>query len=219
MDCGDDQAPAIEERPAAREHPPIGRYPGDVLRVAVGALIVAAGAVIASNGAGTFERDLFHFFNHLPSQLLIPLFVVMQAGSQGAIVAFAAVALAVRRVRLARDLAIAGFAALQLANYLKTVVDRPRPGVLMSDVILRHASSSGLGYPSGHTAVAAALATAAGPFLPRPARYATWVVVALVGIARMYVGVHFPLDVVGGAALGLAVGATLHLVLGAPRSR
>jgi hypothetical protein len=75
---------------------------------------------------------------------------------------------------------------------------------------------TGLGYPSGHVAVAAALATAAGPWLPRPARRATWWAVWLVALGRMYAGAHLPLDVVGGAALGWAVAAAVHLVLGAP---
>ena len=55
--------------------------------------------------------------------------------------------------------------------------------------------------------MAAALATAAGPWLLRPARRAAWWVVWLVALGRMYAGVHLPLDVLGGAALGWAVAA------------
>jgi hypothetical protein len=60
------------------------------------------------------------------------------------------------------------------------------------------------------------MATAAGPWLPRPARRASWWVVWLVALGQVYAGVHLPLDVVGGAALGWAVAAAAHLVLGAP---
>ena len=35
----------------------------------------------------------------------------------------------------------------------------------------------------------------------------------MVGLTRVYVGAHLPLDVVGGAALGLAVEATAELIL------
>jgi len=204
-------------RSATREPRAIRRHPGDVLRVVVGGIILATtAAVAATDRVGTFESDLFRLINHLPSQLEVPLIAVMQAGTLAAVAVSAAVALAARRPRLARDLALAGTAAWLLAKVAKDFVSRARPGVLLNDVILRHANDGGFGYPSGHAAVAAALATAAGPFLPRRARHATWLVVALVGLARIYVGVHFPADVVGGAALGWIIGATLHLLVGAP---
>ena len=47
-----------------------------------------------------------------------------------------------------------------------------------------------------------------------------WIVVGAAGfvcLARMYVGAHLPLDVVGGAALGVAVGAIARLGFGRPR--
>jgi undecaprenyl-diphosphatase len=40
--------------------------------------------------------------------------------------------------------------------------------------------------------------------------------VAVVFLTRMYVGAHLPLDMVGGAALGVAVGALVRLLLGVP---
>ena len=207
----------LARRSAARERRAIRRHPGDVLRVVVGGIILAtSGAVAATDRVGTFEADLFRLINHLPSQLEVPLIAIMQAGSLGAVAASAAVALAARRPRLARDLAVSGIAAWLLAKVAKDFVSRARPGVLLNDVILRHANDGGFGFPSGHAAVAAALATAAGPFLPRRARHATWLVVGLVCVARIYVGVHFPADVIGGAALGWMIGATLHLIVGAP---
>jgi len=203
--------------PATGDVSPIRRHPGDVVRVVVGGAILALSAAIAgTERVGTFERDLFRLVNHLPSALEIPLIGVMQAGAFTAVPACAAVTLAARRLRLARDLAIAGTAAWLLAKVVKDIVSRARPGALLPDVILRHASVTGLGYPSGHAAVVAALATAAGPFLPRRARHATWMVVALVSVARVYVGSHLPDDVLGGAALGWIIGAALHLIVGAP---
>ena len=46
-----------------------------------------------------------------------------------------------------------------------------------------------------------------------------WVLVAIVMIGRIYVGAHNPLDVVCGAALGVALGMAVNLLLGAPVGR
>lgn len=54
------------------------------------------------------------------------------------------------------------------------------------------------------------------PYLPGRWKIVPWAVVALVMVARVYVGAHNPLDVVCGAALGLAIAGVLNLVLGRP---
>ena len=207
-----DVAPSTASRQVVAVH----RHPGDLVRVIAGTGLLVGSAAVASAGTvGTLERDLFQLVNNLPNAFETPLTVVMQVGALASVPASAAVALAARRPRLARDLAVAGAAVWVLARVVKNIVGRARPGELLSDLVLRH-NVTGLGYPSGHVAVAAALATAAGPYLPRPARRLTWFVVGVVAVARMYVGAHLPVDVVGGAALGWAIGAALHLTFGAP---
>jgi glycosyltransferase 2 family protein len=124
-----------------------------------------------------------------------------------------------RRFRLAVDLVAAGGAAWLLARLVKQLVERGRPPGLLGAVHVRGPAASGLGYVSGHAAVAVALATVASPYLGRRARRVAWALAALVCLARLYVGAHLPLDVVGGAALGWAVGALVHLLLGAPGGR
>jgi uncharacterized membrane protein YbhN (UPF0104 family)/membrane-associated phospholipid phosphatase len=194
----------------------VRRHPGDVLRVLLGGLVVAVGALAAHHGhVFAFDANLFRLVNQLRDVLGRPLLVVMQLGAVAAVPAMAAVALAARRPRLARDLALSGGLAWVLAKVVKGLVGEARPVALLHGVIER-VVDTGLGYPSGHVAVAAAMVTAAGPWLPRPARRATWWVVWLVALGRMYAGAHLPLDVVGGAALGWAVAAATHLALGAP---
>jgi membrane-associated phospholipid phosphatase len=53
-----------------------------------------------------------------------------------------------------------------------------------------------------------------GPWLPRWGRWLVVAAVAAVFLARMYVGAHLPLDMVGGAALGLGIGVAARLLLG-----
>lgn len=202
---------------SASQEQPITRHPGDVLRLVLGMTILAATSWWANHDhAGELEVDVFRLINHLPGALSIPLRVVMQAGTYGAVVAFSATALLARRRRLARDLFTGGTAAWLIVKVVKAVIDRGRPHFILEDVTIRGAKATGLGFPSGHMAVATALATVAAPYLSRRMRRVTWSVVAVVAISRVYVGVHMPLDVVGGAGLGWAIGAALHLLLGAP---
>ena len=52
--------------------------------------------------------------------------------------------------------------------------------------------------------------------MARRLRWAPFALASLVAIARLYIGVHLPLDVVGGAALGIAVGGLANIALGTP---
>jgi undecaprenyl-diphosphatase len=75
-------------------------------------------------------------------------------------------------------------------------------------------TADGLGFVSGHAAVSFALATVLAPSLPRSWRTAVFADAVLVGLARMYAGAHLPLDVVGGAGVGILTGIALRLALG-----
>lgn len=196
------------------------RHPRDILRTAVGlvALTVVAFAV-AEGPVGRLESNTFRLVNDLPHLLRAPLFVVMQLGSLSAVPVVVVVALVGRRMRLARDLALAGVSAWLLAKVVKGLVERPRPVGVLPDVDLHLPEPGGRGFPSGHVSVAAALAAVAWPYLSVRQRRLALAGVFVVGVARIYAGLHLPGDIVGGAALGLAVGAAVHLLLGAPGGR
>ena len=196
------------------------RHPGDVVRVAVGAVLVAACSLVASlESVSGVEAGLFHAVNSLPSWLYGPLWLVMQLGSLAAVFVVAALAGLFRRFRLALELLAAGLMAYYAAIGLKNLVDRARPAGLVTGVMVRGHPATGLGFPSGHAAVSFALTATAVPFLARRWRRVIWFLPLTVGFARVFVGAHFPLDVAGGFALGFLVGALVHLVAGAPSGR
>lgn len=203
----------------ARRCQPV-RHPGDLLRVLLGIFTLVPSGIAARGGyPGRFEENLFRLINDLPAMLAAPLGVVMQLGSIAVVPLVSSAALLFGRVRMAVDMAVSGSLAWVFARLLKDLIARARPGGVLHEVLIRGPAATGLGFPSGHVAVAAALATAAAPYLPRPARRAAWAAVGFVALARVYVGAHLPVDVLGGAALGWTLGAGLHLLFGAPGAR
>jgi len=193
------------------------RRPGDALRVVLASLALLAFALLASRGRlSLFETDVFRLFNHLPRAAGLPFRVLMEAGTFAAVVVVTLAALLARRRQLALDLALSGSTAWLLARLGKLIVARARPDILLAGVSVRGTTATGPGFPSGHAAVAAALATVLSPYIGRRSRQLAWGVVWAVALGRVYVGAHLPLDVLGGVALGWLVGSLLHVVRGAP---
>lgn len=174
-------------------------------------LLILTSLPIERGFVPAWERDLFEAINTLPDWLHPPIHVVMQLGNFLAIPVVALAAyLLWRRWRVVVDLVVSGLGAWLLARIVKGAVERGRPGELLHDVILRDGASSGFGFVSGHAAVAAALATVIAAYLGARGTIVAVVAAAIVAFSRVYVGMHLPLDVVGGAAMGWAIGSLIH---------
>jgi membrane-associated phospholipid phosphatase len=196
------------------------RHPGDAPRLVAGlAILLACTATVRPHEVGVLEEDLFRLVNDLPDALYPGFWVVMQAGNVLAVGVASVVVAATRRFWLAANLAITGIGVWLAARWIKYQVGRERPADLLDGVNLRGPHDNGLGFVSGHAAVAVAIATMIIPYLDRRVRWVAWLVAALVGVSRLYVGAHLPFDVIGGAALGWAAGSLVHLLLGAPGGR
>ncbi|WP_369131194.1 phosphatase PAP2 family protein [Modestobacter roseus] len=194
------------------------RHGGDLVRVGLGLALLGVGFLLARRGEiSLLERDLFRLVNDLPTLVLPVVWAVMQLGNVVAVPTVAALAAATRRLRLARDLLVSGVLAYLGADLVKSAVQRERPAGLPVGDVLVEGPITGLGFISGHTAVAAALATAAAPYLSRRPRRVVWALAWTVGLARIYVGAHLPLDVLGGIGAGWAIGSLVHWVFGVPR--
>ena len=180
------------------------------LGLGVAGLLGTAGAVHRDR-VGACEARTFRAVNGLPDSLYPPAWVVMQLGAFGAAPAAAGVAWLAADGELAARLLASGTATWALSKLVKQMVRRPRPASLLPDTRGRGRDAAGLGYLSGHAGVAVALGTAALPRLGPAGRALVLSVIPVVGLTRVYVGAHLPLDVAGGAALGLAVEAAVRL--------
>jgi undecaprenyl-diphosphatase len=97
------------------------------------------------------------------------------------------------------------------------LVQRSRPGTTIPDAVVRAgAPASGVSFVSGHVVLVTGLAWVITPYLRGRWRIVPWVVVAFVSFARVYLGAHAPLDVLGGLGLGLLVGGLANLAVGVP---
>jgi undecaprenyl-diphosphatase len=196
---------------------PVGRYRSDLLWLLLGAALLLLSALpVHADSISDLEADAFRLVNDLPSLPFAVVWVPMQLGNFLVVPVAVLAALVARRFRLAAGLALAGVGVYVLAKVVKRFVERGRPDTLLEDVLVRGATPHGLGFVSGHIGVVTALALVAFPWLPRWGRWALVAAVAVVFLARMYVGAHLPLDMIGGAGLGLAVGACVRLLLGRP---
>jgi undecaprenyl-diphosphatase len=164
-----------------------------------------------------WEREMFNAVNRLPDGLRPVLWPPMQLGNFWIwLVAVPVLYGVFHRPAPAIAVALASVTAWALAKVIKELAGRGRPAVFLDGVHLRESGIHGLGFVSGHVALAAAFAAALSPWLPRPARIVAWTLVGVVGFARIYFGAHLPLDVVGGLGIGLTCGALASLIVGTP---
>jgi undecaprenyl-diphosphatase len=106
---------------------------------------------------------------------------------------------------------VATGAASLVAHVLKDAFDRPRPSVADPQLGALTPIPGNPSFPSGHSATAFAAATAVAILCPRMRPYALGIAAA-VALSRVYLRVHFPLDVVAGALVGAGLGALCALV-------
>jgi undecaprenyl-diphosphatase len=118
-----------------------------------------------------------------------------------------ALAAAWRRWSVLVAVALADAAAEGSSGAVKAIVAerRPHDHALVS---IPHGGS----FPSGHTTTSFACATVLSVFVPRAAP-AFYLLALAIGFSRLYVGVHWPFDVLGGIVLGVGIGLAVTALL------
>jgi len=224
-ESADREAPSATSNEApipatGRERATFGRRALDAIVCGVGLVVLVICALIVHNGtASPLEQRVFHWINGLPGVLSSPMKIAQFMGvlAVGPIVAIGAAVF--RRWRLALAAVIVTVGKLAAERVVWHFVQRSRPGTSIPGAIVRgNTPTSGLAFVSGHVILVTGLAWVLTPYLRARWRILPWAVVALVSFARIYLGAHAPLDVVGGVALGLIVGGVANLIVGVEKN-
>lgn len=88
---------------------------------------------------------------------------------------------------------------------IKSFFHRPRPFHILENVRLLLGPHGGFSFPSGHATISFCLAAVIALRYPK-LRYASFSAASLVAISRVYIGVHYPSDILTGAVIGVFTG-------------
>lgn len=187
---------------------------GGLILAAVGtAIFVALASHVRSGSTQAFDDSVIRWMGAHHSPGLDAVMLEVTALGTGTVVmmvvAVAALFLVLNQRKYSASLLLAStFGGIVLNGVLKLGFNRPRPSLFVPAV---HSVSSS--FPSGH-AMSAAIVYATVAYLAarlHRKKWARWVVmtaaltlIALISLSRMYLGVHYPSDVIAGVAIGLA---------------
>lgn len=119
--------------------------------------------------------------------------------------------LRVQSLLRAIEISTALFATWAITKVIKILVGLPRPFEMIASSKVLAPIEGGTSFPSGHSSLAMALATAMYFYYPRLGKL-LFAFAFIVGLSRIFVGVHYPLDVIAGFLLGYIVPLGIHTV-------
>lgn len=156
------------------------------------------------------DQSIFLAINHLPHTLVLNSFALLLSGigAWGAIWFVIAIFLFIREEE--RDhwfflpFILAGGIGVVISEYvIKYLVARPRPDELIGAIVLT--TPGNYSFPSTHTTLAFAMAYLLSKEEPK-LRLWFYVLAFCISLSRIYLGAHYPSDVIAGMLVGSGVG-------------
>jgi len=166
------------------------------------ALFAVSVALSRGKQMAPWEAFVFYLIHDLP-KVFFPFFIaVTQLGSIYTLGVLVLLFVLKSKYHIVLRLLLSGTLAYMLSGVAKDLWGRGRPFELLADATNLEFIVRGPGFPSGHMALAVALAMVIGHYLPRKFLWVPIVWIISVALSRIYLGVHAPLDMVGGFAIG-----------------
>jgi len=164
----------------------------------------------------TWTFLLFNFRGGHPPWLDRLMWGLTQIGNGIVIVALALILFFAGDHLLAYGLSLGALTLWLVVELAKALVHRGRPFIRLSQARIVGHRASGRSFPSGHTSQAFFMATLMAGYFHAGvwAVCLVYAIALLVGITRIYVGAHYPRDVLAGAILGSVWGLLGGIVYG-----
>lgn len=155
------------------------------------------------------DRSVFFFINHGLSNpffdFSMPVISEISGGPILFAVSFALLFSKKKEIKLLGLTMLAGLTvSFYIVSGLKVLIARPRPFLVLTNVMLL-AQEKSMSFPSHHAAVSFMAAAVLTAYFKRYAAF-LYSLAALVAFSRVYIGVHYPSDVLAGAAIGTLIG-------------
>ncbi|HVC35897.1 MAG TPA: phosphatase PAP2 family protein [Candidatus Dormibacteraeota bacterium] len=176
-----------------------------VIGMIIGLLLLLPALYIAhAHRLNGFQARIFYDINNLPNGYRVPaLWITEGLGSAIPIAICVLLPALFKRFRLAWRFFFTAGGAVAVMEVAKVLTKEPRPVILLAHHLQLRAIETGPAFPSGHETAATALALTLWLVLPTKWRWLSLVWILLVAVSRLYLGVHAPVDIVGGFAIGL----------------
>ena len=150
---------------------------------------------------------------YIRSDFLTPIFkFITSLGDEGYVwIAIAIVLLFVKNYRKVGLMVGASLLGSLLFNNMlvKNIVARPRPYRMIETLTILIPEPGEYSFPSGHTSSSFAAGVVLYLMLPKKYGIPAMILASLIGISRLYVGVHYPTDVLGGMVMGTLIAVTV----------
>jgi membrane-associated phospholipid phosphatase len=202
-----------------QKHPsvaPVAKYPlGYIISFVLAVVVLLPALLIARKHQLTgIQARIFYDFNNISDVFKIPALILTEAlGAAYPIIVCILVPLAYKRYKLAWRFFVAVGATGVTMEVVKKIAEEPRPAALLHGHLHQRALETGLNsFPSGHVAIATAIALTLWLILPKAWRWISVAWIVLIAVSRIYLGVHTLNDVVGGFVIGLAVVSAIRLL-------
>lgn len=173
--------------------------------------VLTALASAARQGVTQLETSTLHAIYHWPASIKPAFFVATQLGSGWMVLIVCTAAYMHLRLKDALKLSVAAGSTFVLVELMKHLIARPRPYAFDASISKRDLwTQGGFGFPSGHAALATVVACFLASKISPKYRPLLAFGVILVAVSRIYLGMHYIFDVLGGICMGAMVGVWLY---------